>query len=127
MGLGHSQKRYVLVMAVTMCIDDKAVVMPFSSPLKAQSSEKVADSKRVALMTLTMKWAVMVLKSLIGRHVSLDLQMPMDQMSRKVCCSPECRESPGPRLHRLLADVSFMVNDVADAIPVPVRGTIVLT
>eukprot|EP00971_Amphidinium_carterae_P181522 3601302-Amphidinium_carterae.3 len=38
-----AEKRYVLVMAVTMCIDGKAVVMPFSSPLKAKTSEKVVE------------------------------------------------------------------------------------
>eukprot|EP00971_Amphidinium_carterae_P138103 2736854-Amphidinium_carterae.2 len=43
MGLGHSQKRYVLVMAVTMCIDGAAVVMPLSSPLRTNSSEIVAQ------------------------------------------------------------------------------------
>eukprot|EP00971_Amphidinium_carterae_P342075 6481237-Amphidinium_carterae.1 len=43
MGLGHSNKRYVLVMAVTMCIDGASVVMPFSSPLRDKSSEIVAQ------------------------------------------------------------------------------------
>eukprot|EP00971_Amphidinium_carterae_P349468 6491034-Amphidinium_carterae.1 len=43
MGLGHSQKRYVVVMAVTMCIDGASVVMPFSSPLRDKSSEIVAQ------------------------------------------------------------------------------------
>eukprot|EP00971_Amphidinium_carterae_P111568 2209586-Amphidinium_carterae.1 len=43
MGLGHSQKRYVLVMAVTMCVDGASVVMRFSSPLKNKGSEVVAQ------------------------------------------------------------------------------------
>eukprot|EP00971_Amphidinium_carterae_P318499 6330551-Amphidinium_carterae.2 len=43
MGLGHSQKRHVLVMAVAMCIDCASVVMPFSLPLRDKSSEIVAQ------------------------------------------------------------------------------------
>eukprot|EP00971_Amphidinium_carterae_P056662 1120089-Amphidinium_carterae.1 len=43
MGLGHSNKRYVLMMAVTMCIDGAAAVMPFISPLRNKSSEIVAQ------------------------------------------------------------------------------------
>eukprot|EP00971_Amphidinium_carterae_P248844 4939429-Amphidinium_carterae.1 len=43
MGLGHSNKRYVLVMTVTMCIDGAAAVMPFSLPLRDKSSEIVAQ------------------------------------------------------------------------------------
>eukprot|EP00971_Amphidinium_carterae_P283021 5618349-Amphidinium_carterae.1 len=43
MGVGHSNKRYELVMAATMTIDNKQLVMPFNSPLKRKDSSKVAE------------------------------------------------------------------------------------
>eukprot|EP00971_Amphidinium_carterae_P220829 4384200-Amphidinium_carterae.1 len=42
MGAGHSDKRYVLVMAATMTIDGKQVVMPFNNPIKSKHSSTIA-------------------------------------------------------------------------------------
>eukprot|EP00971_Amphidinium_carterae_P108004 2138244-Amphidinium_carterae.1 len=43
MGAGHSDKRYVLVMAATMMIDCKQVVMLFNNPIKSKHSSTIAN------------------------------------------------------------------------------------
>eukprot|EP00971_Amphidinium_carterae_P219079 4349007-Amphidinium_carterae.2 len=42
MGAGHSDKRYVLVMAATMTIDGKQVVMPFNNPIRSKHLGTIA-------------------------------------------------------------------------------------